>query len=441
MHQKNDFWIFLILTIILIPAQITAQELAFVPEAKPINHIVAVVNEDVITRHELDEAIKTAISRMQQQGMQIPDQHILEEQVLESVITKRIQIQHAQEVGLSVAEPELDETINRIALDNQLTLPEFHTVLENDGISYNKFREEIREEMIIARLKEREVKHQVNVTEGEVDNFLQTQEASAVGDDEYRLAHIMILVTENMTADQIQQRAERAEMALTRLREGVEFSQIVSEFSDAADAKNGGIIEWRPISQMGPAFAQILEVLQPGDITSIVQSPNGFHIFKLLGRRAQETPTVIIDQTHARHILIKINELTSENDGKLKILALKDRLDRGESFEEVAKLYSEDASASSGGDLGWLSPGDTVPDFERVMNALLPGEISDPVRSQFGWHLIQVMERRTQDISLDRRRQSARQAIRTRKADVVIQDWLQQLRDQAYIEYRLDQEL
>jgi peptidyl-prolyl cis-trans isomerase SurA len=262
-----------------------------------------------------------------------------------------------------------------------------------------------------------------------------------VGDDEYRLAHIMILVPENMTADQIQQRAERAEMALTRLREGAEFSQIVSEFSDAADAKNGGIIEWRPISQMGPAFAQILEALQPGDITSIVQSPNGFHIFKLLGRRAQETPTVIIDQTHARHILIKINELTSENDGKLKILALKDRLDRGESFEEVARLYSEDASASSGGDLGWLSPGDTVPDFERVMNALLPGEISDPVRSQFGWHLIQVMERRTQDISLDRRRQTARQAIRTRKADVVIQDWLQQLRDQAYIEYRLDQEL
>ncbi|MER2511728.1 MAG: peptidylprolyl isomerase [Nitrosomonas ureae] len=440
MHQRNDFWIFLILTI-LIPAQITAQELAFVPEAKPINHIVAVVNEDVITRHELDEAIKTAISRMQQQGMQIPDRHTLEEQVLESVITKHIQIQHAQEVGLSVAETELDETINRIAADNQLTLPEFHAVLENDGISYNKFREEIREEMIIARLKEREVKHQVNVTEGEVDNFLQTQEASAVGDDEYRLAHILILVPENMTSDQIQQRAERAEMALAKLKEGVEFSQIVSEFSDAADAKNGGIIEWRPISQMGPAFAKILETLQPGDITSIVQSPNGFHIFKLLGRRTQETPTVIIDQTHARHILIKINELTSENDGKLKILALKERLDRGESFEEVARLYSEDASASSGGDLGWLSPGDTVPDFERVMNALLPGEISDPVRSQFGWHLIQVVERRTQDISLDRRRQSARQAIRTRKADVVIQDWLQQLRDQAYIEYRLDQEL
>ncbi|WP_295625204.1 peptidylprolyl isomerase [uncultured Nitrosomonas sp.] len=440
MLQRKDFWILLILFVFL-PAQITAQELAFAPVAKPINHIVAVVNEDAITRHELDEAIKTAIGRMQQQGMQIPDQHTLEEQVLESIITKRIQIQHAQEVGLSVAETELDETINRIAADNQLTLPEFHAVLENDGISYNKFREEIREEMIIARLKEREVNHQVNVTEGEVDNFLQTQKASAEGDDEYRLGHILILVPENMNSDQIQQRAERAEMALTKLREGIEFSQVVAEFSDAADAKNGGIIEWRPISQMGPDFAQMLETLQPGDMTSIVQSPNGFHIFKLLGRRTQETPTVIIDQTHARHILIKINELISESDGKLKILALKERLDRGESFEEVAKLYSEDASASSGGDLGWLSPGDTVPDFERVMNALLPGEISDPVRSQFGWHIIQVMERRTQDISLDRHRQSARQAIRTRKSDVVIQDWLQQLRDQAYVEYRLDQEL
>lgn len=440
MLQRKDFWIVLILFVFL-PAQITAQELAFAPVAIPINHIVAVVNEDAITRYELDEAIKTAIGRMQQQGMQIPDQHTLEEQVLESIITKRIQIQHAQEVGLSVAETELDETINRIAVDNQLTLPEFHAVLENDGISYNKFREEIREEMIIARLKEREVNHQVNVTEGEVDNFLQTQKASAEGDDEYRLGHILILVPENMNSDQIQQRAERAEMALTKLREGVEFSQVVAEFSDAADAKNGGIIEWRPISQMGPDFAQMLETLQPGEMTSIVQSPNGFHIFKLLGRRTQETPTVIIDQTHARHILIKINELISESDGKMKILALKERLDRGESFEEVAKLYSEDASASSGGDLGWLSPGDTVPDFERVMNALLPGEISDPVRSQFGWHIIQVMERRTQDISLDRHRQSARQAIRTRKADVVIQDWLQQLRDQAYVEYRLDQEL
>lgn len=437
MHNRNYSCAFLLL-VALLSVDVAAQELESPLAAKPIDYIVAVVNEDVITRQELDEAMKAAIGRLQLQGVQIPDQHVMENQVLESIINKRIQLQHAKEVGLSVGESELDETILRIAEENKLSLPEFYAVLEKDGISYNKFRDEIREEMIMARMKEREIKNQVNVTEGEVDNFLHTQETSAEGNDEYRLAHILILVSENMNSTQIEQRAVRAEMAMKKLKEGVEFAQVAAEFSDAADAKHGGVIEWRPITQMGPAFAELLTPLQPGDLTQVVQSPNGFHIFKLLGRRVQEMQTVIIDQTHARHVLIKINELTSENDAKLKIIQIKERLDKGEDFAEVAKLYSEDTSASSGGDLGWLSPGDTVPDFERAMNALLPGQVSDPVRSQFGWHLIQVLERRSQDISLNRRRQAARQAIRNRKADVVVQEWLRQLRDQAYVEHRLD---
>ena len=439
MHKRNYSCIFLLL-MTLIPAHITAQEMELIPAAKPIDHIVAIVNEDVITRQELDEAIKTAVDRLQLQGIQLPDQHTLQNQVLESIVTKRVQLQHAKEVGLSVSESEIDETVHRIAEENKLSLQEFFSLLEKDGISFNKFREEIRGEMIMARLKEREIKHQVNVTEGEVDNFLRTQETSAVGNDEYRLGHILILVTEHMNTGQIEQRSERATMALAKLQQGVEFSQVAAEFSDAADASKGGIIDWRPISQMGPKFAELLEPLQPGELTPIVQSPSGFHIFKLLGRRTQETPTVIIDQTHARHILIKINELTSEGDAKLKITQLKSRLDQGEVFEELARLYSEDTSATSGGDLGWLSPGDTVPAFEQTMNKLLPGQISEPVQSQFGWHVIQVLERRSQDISLDRRRQTARQAIRTRKADVVIQEWLRQLRDQAYVELRLDDE-
>lgn len=429
-----------LLFMVFLPFYAAAQETESIPAAKPIDHIVAIVNEDVITRQELNEAIKVAIDRLQLQGMQLPDQYTLQNQVIESIVTKRVQLQHAKEVGLSVGESEIDETIQRIAQENKLSLPEFYAVLEKDGISFNKFREEIRDEMIMARLKEREIKHQVNVTEGEVDNFLRTQETSAVGNDEYRLAHILVLVTENMNSSQIEQRSERAKMALAKLREGVEFAQVAAEFSDAADASKGGIIDWRPIDQMGPKFAELLEPLQPGDLTQIVQSPSGFHIFKLLGRRTQEAPTVIIDQTHPRHILIKINELTSENDAKLKINQLKERLDRGENFEELAKLYSEDSSAASGGDLGWLSPGDTVAAFEQTMNALLPGQISEPVQSQFGWHIIQVLERRSQDVSLDRRRQTARQAIRTRKADVVVQEWLRQLRDQAYVELRLDDE-
>ena len=440
MYRSNYFCVFLLL-VFFIPFSVAAQELAFdSPTSRSLDYIVAIVNEDVITRKELDEAIKLGISRLQQQGMPLPDSPTLEKQVLESVITKKIQVQHAQEVGLSITEGELDETIQRIAEDNKLSLPEFHAALENDGIRYSKFREEIRDEMIMARLKEREVRNQVNVTEGEVDNYLQTQDSNTGGQDEYRLAHILILVTENMNSSQIQQRSERAEMAAVKINDGVDFSQVAAEFSDATDAKSGGIIEWRPIAQLGPMFAKMLESLNPGDVTPIIQSPNGFHIFKLLGRRAQETPIVIIDQTHSRHILIKINELTSESEAKLKIQKIKERLNGGEDFVELAKLYSEDTSASSGGDLGWLSPGDTVPEFEKTMNALLPGQVSDPVKSQFGWHLIQVLERRTQDVSVNRRRQEARQAIRNKKTDVVIQEWLRQLRDQAYIEYRLDAE-
>ncbi len=434
------FYRCILLIALFFSSSIVAQGIEFPLGPKAIDRIVAVVNEDVITRQELNDAMKITVDRLQLQGLQLPDHSVLQTQVLENIITKRVQLQHAKEVGLSVSESEIDETIRRIADDNKLTLQEFLAALERDNISYNKFRLEIRDEMIMARLKEREVKHQVNVTEGEVDNFLRTQETSSVGDDEYRLAHVLILVTETMDPAQIQQRSDRAEKALTKLKEGVDFSKVAAEFSDAPDASKGGIIDWRPISQMGPKFAEMLEPMQPGEITPIVQSPSGFHIFKLLGRRAQEVPTVIIDQTHARHILIKINELTSENEGKLKITQIKERLDRGENFEELAKLYSEDASAASGGDLGWLSPGDTVPAFEQAMNKLTPGQISEPVQSQFGWHLIQVIERRSQDISLDRRRQSARQAIRTRKSDVVVQEWLRQLRDQAYIELRLDDE-
>ncbi|WP_244072701.1 peptidylprolyl isomerase [Nitrosomonas sp. PY1] len=448
MHRRNHFHL-LLLVALLAPHLISAQETLSdsvaqdIPTdtqvSKPLNRIIAVVNEDVITEKELTDAIKTATKRLQSQGVHIPDDpKPLHNQVLETIITKRIQLQHAKETGLDINDNELDETINRIADENKMSLPEFSRVLEKDGIGIEKFRQEIRDEMIISRLRDRETKAQVNVTDGEVENFLRTQDTSSIGSDEYRLGHILIAMSENMNSAQIQQRKERADLAYEKLKEGVDFSRVASEFSDAADAAQGGIVDWRPASQLGPQFVELLGTLQPGDLTQIIQSPAGFHIFKLVDRRTQEVPTVIIDQTQARHILIKINELNSDADAKLKIVKLKERLDKGENFEELAKLYSEDASNNSGGSLGWLSPGDTVPAFEQAMNALAPGQISEPVKSQFGWHLIQVIERRTQDISIERRKQAARQAIRARKSDVVIQEWITQLRDQAYIELRLE---
>lgn len=448
MRQRNHFYI-LLLVALLAPHLVSAQETPSEPVtqaistdtqiSKPLNRIIAVVNEDVITEKELAEAIKTATKRLQSQGVQIPDDpKPLHNQVLETIITKRIQLQHAKEIGLDINDNEVDETVNRIADENKMTLSEFSSVLEKDGIGMEKFRQEIRDEMIISRLRDRETKAQVNVTDGEVENFLRTQDTSSIGSDEYRLGHILVAVTENMNSAQIQLKKERADLAYGKLKAGTDFSIVASEFSDAADAAQGGIVDWRPASQLGPQFAELLGTLQPGDLTQIIQSPAGFHIFKLIDRRIQEVPTVVIDQTQARHILIKINELASDSDARLKITKLKERLDKGENFEELAKLYSEDASNSTGGNLGWLSPGDTVPAFEQAMNALTPGQVSEPVKSQFGWHLIQVIERRTQDVSIERRKQTARQAIRARKSDVVIQEWITQLRDQAYIELRLE---
>ncbi len=459
MFNKNIL-LFFLLSILLISLSIKAEEIEtnvldeiesdieleveFDPEAeirpriRAIDHIVAVVNEEVITRTELDDVITATIEQLLNQGVQPPDDETMQTQILESIITKRIQLQRAQEIGLSVSESELDETIQRVAQENQMSLPEFFQALEADNIEFSKFRNDIRDEIIMVRLREREVNSQVNITDGEIDNHLHTMATSAVGGDEYQIAHILLTVPDQVDVLQHAEIKERAELALAKLQEGVEFAQVAAEFSEAEDAMTGGVLDWRPVTQMGPKFTEILTVMEPGEMTPVVQSPIGYHILKLLARREQEDPIVIIEQTNARHILAKVNELTSESDAHQRIAELHERIEAGADFEEIAKLHSDDASAASGGDLGWLSPGDTVPGFENAMNSLQPGEISEPVQSTFGWHLIQVIERRTQDISTERQRQAARQSIRARKADVVIQEWQRRLRDESYVEYRLE---
>lgn len=428
----------LMLTLMAALGNSMAQQMVAPNGVIPIDHIVAVVNEEVITRNELDDVIQSTILQLQKQEIQLPPLDVLEKQLLERLILTRIQLQRANEVGITVSDSELDQALRNIAKENNLSMGEFYTALEQDGIVLSQFREEIRKEILMVRLKEREISSRVNVTEGEIDNFLRTQETSSIGNDEYHVAHIFVQILEQMDASQVEVRRQRAETALSKLQEGVEFSQVSAEFSDATNAMEGGDLGWRPITQMGPTFAEVLVNMQPGEVTQVIQSPVGFHILKLLGRRPQETPVVIINQTHARHILIKISELTSEDDARRMILQIKDRIDNGANFAETAKAYSEDTSASLGGDLGWLSPRDTVREFEQAMDALLPGQISPPVRTQFGWHLIQVIQRRTQDVSEQQQRQVARQAIHARKADMVTQEWLQQLRDQVYVEYRAE---
>ena len=429
----------LVLLLMLMAEIAAAQQVAHIGSIAPIDRIVAVVNEDVITQKELDEMLKHTIRQLQTRGVQAPAHDVLEKQLLERFIVNRLQLQMAKETGLTVGDNDLDDTLRRIAQENNMSLPELYAALERDGVNFNKFRDEIRNELILMRLKEREVDNRVTVTDGEVDDFLHTQEVSGSGVNEYRLAHILVQIPERAEAAQIEVRYRRAEAALAKLKNGAEFAQVAAEFSDAADAMKGGVLDWRPSTQLPTKFAEVMASMKPGELTPVIQSANGFYIFKLLDRRGQQAATVIITQTQARHILVKTNELTSMTDARRRILDLKERLDNGASFQELAKLHSEDASASSGGSLGWISPGDTVPAFEQAMNALQPGQVSEPVQSPFGWHLIQVIERRTQDVSNDRQRQTARRTIHARKADMAFQEWLQRLRDRAYVEYRLEE--
>lgn len=403
-----------------------------------IDRIVAVVNEDVITRRELDDAIKTAAQQLQRQGTPLPSSEILEKQLLERIIVDRAQLQLARETGLTVSDAQLEQTIRRIAQENGMSLEEFRAALERDKVSLSKFRNDIRQEITLARLREREVDSRVNVTEAEIDNFLRTQETASSKTEEYRLAHIYVRVAEEADAEQTQARLKRAEKALAQLKSGVEFTKVAAAFSDASDAQEGAVLDWRPVTRMATAFTEALSTMQPGELTPVIRSVNGFHILKLLDRRGREA-ALVANQTHARHILVKFGELVSEADIKRRIAQIKERIDSGGNFQELAKQYSEDGSASSGGDLGWLSAGDTVPEFERAMNELKPGQVSAPTRSTFGWHLIQVVERRAQDISNERRRQLARQAVHARKAEETSQDWLRQVRDRAYVEYRLEE--
>ena len=416
----------------------TAQTNAATSKIVPLDRIVAVVNDDVITQYELNGHIKMVVNQLNKQGTPLPPQDVLEKQLLERLINDRVQLQYAKETGVRVDDTQLEKTLERIAENNKMTLQAMRETLGNDGIDFNRFREEIRAEIIMARLKEREVDNKIVVTESEITNYLKSQEALAGKEDEYNLAHILVLVPEQASPEQIKAKRARAEQALEQIKNGTDFAQITVGYSDAADALQGGVLGWRLAGRLPTIFLEALRSMQAGEVSAVLRSANGFHIIKLLDKRGKDSATEVL-QTHARHILIKTSELLAENEARTRLLNLKERLENRADFSELARLHSEDGSTAQGGDLGWLAPGDTVPEFERAMNALKVGQISDPVRSPFGWHLIQVLERRNQDISRDRQRLLARQALRARKSDEAHEEWLRQLRDSAYVEYRLEE--
>lgn len=406
-------------------------------EAIDADRIVAVVGSEAITLSELRARVQTAVAELQHQGTPIPPREVLERQMLERMIMDRAQIQAARDMGLSVDDQQLEQALQRIAARNKLSMAEFKAALEKDGIPFNTFREDIRNEILITRLRDREVDSRLVISDAEIDNYL-TQMAANGGLEEYQIAHILLRAPESASPEQLQKLKAKAESILARARNGENFAELAASYSDAPDGLKGGNLGWRSLDRMPGLYADAVRKLAPDQVSDILRSSNGFHIVKLLDKRGGSQADGGVRQTHARHILIRVSEVVSEAEARRRLEDLRERLKHGEDFAELARLYSQDGSAAKGGDLGWLNPGDTVPEFERAMDALAEGEVSPVVQSPFGFHIIKVEERRTQDMSAEKQRLAARQALRERKMDEAYQDWLRQLRDKTYVEYRLE---
>ncbi|MEI6738376.1 MAG: peptidylprolyl isomerase [Pseudomonadota bacterium] len=402
-----------------------------------LDRIVAVVNNEVITQIELTDQMAVITRNLQKAGTALPPQEAMQKQLLERMINDLVQVQEAKETGVRVDDATLDKTLQRIADENNVSMTEFRRLLEQDGVAWQKFREDIRSQVVMSRLREREVEGNIAVTEAEVDTQLALEIRDQSTNQEYRLAHILVLVPEQATTVQIETRRKRAMQALSELRKGAEFAQISAQYSDAPDALQGGNLGWRESNRLPAIFLEAMNTLKPSETSDILRSPNGFHIVKLLDKRGKNA-TPSIQQTRGRHILVRNKDGLTDDEARSRLQRLRERIVGGADFAELAKVHSDDPSSAKGGDLGWMAPGDTVPEFERAMNQLRENELSQPFQSSFGWHILQVQERRSEGLSEDRKRAVARNAIRARKADEAYTDWLRQTRDRAFVEYRLE---
>lgn len=421
------------------PSQATAQSRV---EPVLVDAIVAVVNSEVITRREINQRMVEISKQLKAQGIALPDHAELQKQMLERLIVERVQLQTAKENGITADDAVVDRAIQSIATENHLSLPQFRERLAQEGLNYASFREDIRREIIMQRVRERSSTGNTQVSEAEIDNYLSMQKTMGGQSQELHIAHILVRIPENASSQMIAERQQRAEAIAGRLRGGEDFARTAATYSDAPDALNGGDLGWRTPDRLPQLFFEVAANLGEGQVSPVVKSASGFHIIKVVGRRTGQDAGAqgpVIQQTQARHILIKVDQLTTAQEARRKIVDIRDRITHNAAtFEELAKQYSEDGSAANGGDLGWIYPGDTVPQFEQAMNALQPGQISGPVESPFGFHLIQVIERKTDAASEERTRQMVRRALRERKVEEATNSWLRELRDTAYVEYRED---
>lgn len=404
--------------------------------AVELDRIVAIVDSDVITHTELDEQMETVQAQLRDRRISAPSTDVLERQVLERMVLERLQLQLAEASGIRVDDDTLNQTLSGIAAQNNLSLAEFRDVLQRDGYDFARFREDMRKEIILRRLQQRHVDNRVTVTEQEIDNFLATQQRQGTGSDEYRLNHLLVSLPEAATPEEIRRTRQKARDLRARLTGGEDFDQVAIASSDGQQALNGGDLGWRKASELPTLFADLVPQMQIGELSDVIRSPSGFHIIKLVDHRSGERH--VVKQTRVRHILLETSALTTDDMARQRLIELRDRIADGEDFAELAAEYSDDvATAPEGGSLGWIEQGEMVPEFDRAMEALEAGEISRPVKTAFGWHLIQVVDRRKHDDTEEFTRSKAREVIYQRKIEEERMSWVRRLRDEAYVEYRL----
>lgn len=408
-------------------------------QAQELDAIVAVVNDDVVLESEVARETNLVIPQLQQQGTAVPPPEQLRKQVVERLILKRLQQQRAKQLGIEVDEGTLTEALTNIAARNGLSLDELKETLEAGGIRFEAFREDTRMQILQSRLQTQEVARNVQVTDQEVDRFLAKNASQLIPREQVRLQHILVALPEDPTPAQVAAAEAKAKGIVTKLRGGADFAAVAAASSDGRTALQGGDLGWFEMAAVPSLVTDLARTMAQGEITEPLRSPSGFNIIKLTDIKGGGPQS--LTQTNARHILIRTNELVSDADAKTRLNQLRSRIIGGDDFAALAQAHSDDTgSALKGGDLGWVNPGDTVPEFEQVMNALAPNEVSEPFRSPFGWHIVQVRERRTQDAAEGLLRLKAREAIQRRKAEEATDAWLRQLRDEAYVEVRSDRD-
>jgi peptidyl-prolyl cis-trans isomerase SurA len=403
----------------------------------PVDRILIVVNEEVITVREVETRLAAVRARLVAQKVNLPSDDILRRQVMERMVVERLQQQVARLLGLTVSDERLDRAILQIAEQNRKGLEDLQRETEKEPGGYRAFREELRGQLLVQQLVEREVNNRILISQTEVESYLANQAGRDAG-TEYNVSHILLGLPESASPEVIARANQKAEELLSELRKGTDFGQLAVANSQGQNALEGGGLGWKQAGQLPDLFVNVLRTLQPGAVSGVLRSPSGFHLLRLNDRRGGGE-ALRVTQTRARHILIKTGELVSLREAQRRAEQLRERLANGADFAETARANSDDiGSATNGGDLGWMNPGQTVPEFEKAMNALNPGELSAPVKSPFGVHLIQVQERRERDVSQERELANARTQLHARKADERYEQWLRQLRDEAFVEYRLD---